>query len=115
MHRVSDHPVCHCCGQPLPDDSGPLAAASNVTPLFERIVKIILAGQRAGRLLSRAEVAARVYAEDADGGPEKAEDVVSVVLSRGRHRFAELGWRVVNRSGGRHGSSRYYVERVEVG
>lgn len=44
------------------------------------------------RALSRREIANRVYADDPAGGPETAENAISVYIGRMRPILAEFGW-----------------------
>jgi hypothetical protein len=104
---MSEH-KCPCCGQQI-DGEVPAKALASVPlrPTARRIIDALASVYPRG--LSARQIADRVYADDPNGGPESAEDAMSVHMHRARPIIQGYGWTVG--ASGKHGNIR--LQRIE--
>lgn len=97
--------ACPCCGQAVAADPlKPILA--DVSPLMGRVIVALLDGSP--RHVER--LAATVYADRADGGPECANRVLSAVICRHRQILKGHGIAISARRGR---ASTYQLERLQ--
>ncbi len=78
---------CPTCGGALADLPLPFLKAA-VSPMMGRILDVVV--RRPG--IDGVDLAAAVYADDPDGGPDWARNSVGVTIWRNNKRLAPLGW-----------------------
>lgn len=105
--------TCKCCGQTLPDTS------TFGLRLIGRQRKLLGVVQRAGAEgVPMQAIFDRLYADDADGGPETGFNVVRVMVSQLNRRLRPLGKEIsaISIGGGNYGRYvlRDYARRAPV-
>lgn len=93
---------CPCCGAPMDGASPNVILDAGLTPLERSIMEPLV--KAFPRPMTRAQIAAQVYALDPNGGPLTAEQGLSVHMYYIRKKIQPLGWRVggtYERGGGR--------------
>lgn len=110
-HRVSDSAAgqelgvaCPCCGRPL--DGDPVVAAyATGSNVMVRVARALRDGP-----LAMKPLAAAVYGDDPDGGPEWAAGSIRTTIARSADAFAARGWRIACVGRGR--GARRYLQRA---
>lgn len=86
-----DTPTCPCCGQPAPKTAHPKGLADvPMRPTAKRIVAELIRAYPRG--VSARQLADRVYAMDANGGPDDAENCIYVHLHKAKPIIRQYGW-----------------------
>lgn len=67
------------------------------------------------RSLDMPQLIDRVYADDIDGGPEAASNVMHIMLLRLRRSLPAYGWTIPKNKCGRGNVGRYRLEKVAKG
>jgi hypothetical protein len=88
---------CPTCGGTLTEALPAGSLAGIFTGVFAAIVEHL--AQRAGRWVTSQALAAVVYADRPDGGPDDACGSIRVTISKNRHRVLPLGWRIEGHNG----------------
>lgn len=81
---------CPCCGAPMPPDAALDTFIARCGPVTQRLLRALTLSAP----LQVRELADRVYADRADGGPDDAEAVVRVMVYNLRPRLAKIDWRI---------------------
>jgi DNA-binding response OmpR family regulator len=90
--------TCPCCGGRISGtDLKTLLTAIRWTKTETRIIETLVGHPT--RTFTRAQLADAVYADHADGGPDSAENVLSVLVGRIRKKLTGTGWTVTGRHG----------------
>ena len=84
-------PCCAHCGQPI---AGPFPDPESIDlqRRHRQVLKILIDAH--GRYVPAARVAELVYADDPDGGPLGAVDIVSAFAHHLRRKMRPLGWNI---------------------
>lgn len=100
--------VCPCCRGFI----GEAAPIDKVTATLSGFNKIILSelAKEVGRNVSRGEILQAMYGADRDGGPDYAQNVVSIYIHRLRKILPAYGWSIVSsqRAGANTGDGGLY-------
>lgn len=104
--------ICPCCRRPFEDDWVPIDA---LPAIFRGRVQSALLRhliEHLGSPRSVRQIAAAVYSDDPDGGPEFAEQSVQVMVSTMRRKMREsaVGWTIHGKCG-----QGYMLVRAPVG
>ncbi len=81
---------CPCCGAEMHTPGLAALRHVRVTPFQRKVLDVLI--NTYPRPMSARQLAARVYADDPNGGPERSENCVSVYLVRIRKAIKPLGW-----------------------
>ena len=97
--------TCECCGHPLPDAEAQLDLTRRQRDIFKAV-------QKAGRAgLTIASLVDKVYANEASGGPDTANNVVQVQKLYINKKIAAHGLRITTTKG--HGAL-WRLEKIDV-
>lgn len=101
--------LCPCCRQPLPPDGktnwdvGTRTFIGNgvAVRFTDKEAQIVdaLWRRRNRPFNNKREMADTVYADDPDGGPEDADNLMSVFVCRIRPKLAAVGWGITKNQG----------------
>lgn len=80
--------TCPCCGQPVPGAIDDWAIAADLTPMQARTLRAI--ADRRGEWITAMQIAAVIYADRADGGPEFAGKIVSAFVCAVRKKMRQM-------------------------
>ncbi len=94
--------VCPCCGQSV-DAKPPTEAMEMVSPLFARMVSILL--KTPGQFVDRERIARHVWADDPEGGPLNTAPSIRNLVAYNVKKLNAFGWDVEGRLG-RYGGHR---------
>lgn len=104
--------TCPCCGGHI-EGPTPLALLEHIRLTgHERAIVNILA-RRHPRTTSAADLIEEMYSAHYDGGPDRPDRVLAVVLTRLRQKLAGTGWQVPASRTGRGNVARYRLEREQ--
>jgi len=103
--------ACPCCGQPVPPGQFQVSRISRtlgLTGVTARMVDVL--AEPPGQWVPTGRVIGHMYANDDEGGPLTANNVVRVLCTRVRPQLADAGYTIeAKRRGGRGGSFRRLV------
>lgn len=81
---------CPCCGAEMHTPGLSALRYIRVTTLQRQVLDVLI--NAFPRTLSTRQIADRVYADDPNGGPDKAEGCIEVSLYRIRKVIKHVGW-----------------------
>lgn len=87
--------TCPCCGGFL-GEAAPLDAVREKVRMGHQLIILDKLSRRVGRLVSSDDLIDAMYASHADGGPDKANGVLSVSMSRLKQEIAAFGWTIIS-------------------
>lgn len=100
--------VCPCCGAET--EAYPASrVAEIVSPIMGEIVSRLM--RKPGEFIPTREIAAFVYRNDPNGGPDNPSVNIANAIQFNRRRLAALGWSIEGRLGF-HGGYRVVVSSV---
>ena len=104
--------TCPCCGQPVPAGQFQVSRISRtlgLTGVTARMVDVL--AETPGQWVPTWRVIGHMYANDDEGGPLTADNVVRVLCTRVRPQLADAGYTIeAKRQGRRSGSYRRLVK-----
>lgn len=100
--------ICPCCGQAIHAGRAPIEAleAAPLTVAERRLVQALV--RIYPRSTTKTHLVDVLYDDDPNGGPETANLVVAVHLSRLRKKLPSYGWTIPSNRAGRGNLARHY-------
>lgn len=105
---------CPCCGGDIGEAASLEAVAEAVSsPTRNTILSMLI--RSIGRPVLRDAMIDRLYGDRADGGPERAANIIMVQVSRLRREIEPFGWTITNGKGGAGENAQWRLIPTEVG
>lgn len=90
---------CPCCGGYIGEAAPIEMVVDAISPTVERAILIRLS-KSLSRPVPRDTLIDFIYSDDRNGGPDNAQNVFAVSISRLRRRLAAFGWTIQTIGGG---------------
>ncbi len=104
---------CPCCGNTI-------ATAAPVDMVKDKISRghneriFSLLASRLGRFVSKDAIVEHIYGDDPDGGPDRADHVVSVLVNKLKNSIEPYGWTIKSIGRGSGNKAHYSLAPIEV-
>ena len=112
ISRIQSY-TCPCC-QGFIGEAAPIEMVVERIPTGQQKSILEVLSRRMGRSVAKASLMAILFEDRADGGPDGADMVFNVQLSKLRKRVERHGWSILTTGGGRGTSTFYRLLPTEV-
>jgi hypothetical protein len=103
--------LCPTCNRPMEATRAPIEGLTSAVmgPIERRIVEALVRAYP--RSITRDRMVDIVYADERDGGPDRAQVIMSILMGRLRPKLVQFGWTIPKARSGK-GSEGYHLEPV---
>lgn len=96
-------------------EAAPLEAVREKVRMGHALIILDKLSRRVGRLVSADDLLDAMYAGQADGGPDKANTVLHVTMSKLKQEIAAFGWTIISVGRGSGNRASYKLVPMEAG